>query len=93
MVIFVVPLPLLSLLRKVIFFHKASKTLLVTDCVICIPRDPPPIVAVEGLLQAAADEGEPPAPDSPESRRQVGLQPPLMWHRRVAARITCSRLC
>lgn len=56
---------------KVIFFHKATKTLLVTDCVICIPRDPPPVIAVEGLLQAAAEEGLPPQPDSPESRRQV----------------------
>ncbi|CAN0156851.1 unnamed protein product, partial [Ectocarpus sp. 6 AP-2014] len=56
--------------NEVIFFHKATKTLLVTDCVICIPRDPPAIIGVEGLLQAAADEGEEPRPDSPENRRQ-----------------------
>ncbi|CAM9990804.1 unnamed protein product, partial [Hapterophycus canaliculatus] len=55
---------------QVIFFHKASKTLLVTDCVICIPRDPPAIIGVGGLLEAAADEGEPPRPDSPENRRE-----------------------
>eukprot|EP00903_Cladosiphon_okamuranus_P014606 g13544.t2 len=56
--------------NEVIFFHRSSKTLLVTDCVICIPRDPPAIVGVEGLLQAAADEGEPPRPDNLEARRQ-----------------------
>lgn len=60
-----------TFLRKVIFYHKASKTLLVTDCVICIPRNPPAIIGVEGLLQAAADEGEAPLPDSQETRRQV----------------------
>lgn len=56
-----------------VFFHKASNTLLVTDCVICIPRDPPAIIGVEGLLEAAADEGESPRTDSPENRREVCL--------------------
>lgn len=60
-----------------IFFHKATNTLLVTDSVIHIPRDPPPVIDVEGLLQAAAEEGKSPLPDSPENRKQVGFSVPL----------------
>lgn len=56
---------------KVIFFHKATKTLLVTDSVICIPRDPPSIVNVGDLLQAAAEEGQDALADSPLNRQKV----------------------
>lgn len=60
---------------QVIFLHKATKTLLVTDSVVCIPRDPPPIINGGDLLQSAAEEGEDALPDSPENRRKVMLVP------------------
>ncbi|KAJ3696176.1 hypothetical protein LUZ60_001553 [Juncus effusus] len=38
---------------EVAFYHKKSKTLLVTDAVIFVPRDPPQCISVESLLQSA----------------------------------------
>ncbi|EFN58377.1 hypothetical protein CHLNCDRAFT_140272 [Chlorella variabilis] len=36
------------------FFHKATRTLLVTDAVISVPANPPELVPTENLLEAAA---------------------------------------
>lgn len=38
---------------EVAFFHKKSKTLLVTDAVIYVPEKPPEVVGKEALLDAA----------------------------------------
>lgn len=38
---------------EVAFFHKKSKSLLVTDAVIFVPERPPKVVSVEALLSAA----------------------------------------
>lgn len=38
---------------EVAFFHKKSKTLLVTDAVIYVPDKPPEVVAKDSLLEAA----------------------------------------
>lgn len=38
---------------EVAFFHKKSKTLLVTDAVIYVPDKPPEVVGKEALLDAA----------------------------------------
>ncbi len=38
---------------EVAFFHKKSKTLLVTDAVIYVPDNPPEVVGRESLLAAA----------------------------------------
>jgi len=40
---------------EVAFFHRRSKSLLVTDCVIYVPKDPPAVIRAENLLDAAAD--------------------------------------
>ncbi|CAG9465706.1 unnamed protein product [Pedinophyceae sp. YPF-701] len=58
---------------EVAFYHKASKTLLVTDCVVYVPKEPLEIVDPELLIDAAAPEpfnplSKKPA-DSPEARR------------------------
>lgn len=38
---------------EVAFFHRPSKTLLVTDCVVLVPKDPLPIIRKESLVDAA----------------------------------------
>ena len=38
---------------EVAFFHKQSKTLLVTDAVIYVPERPPEVVGKDALLEAA----------------------------------------
>jgi hypothetical protein len=54
--------PQLSLSRDVIFseaalFHRASKTLMVTDAVVFVPRDPPPVIPKWALLALGARDG------------------------------------
>ncbi|MFP4297615.1 MAG: DUF4336 domain-containing protein [Spirulinaceae cyanobacterium] len=58
--------------EEVAFLHKASRTLLVTDTVVSIPEDPPPIVQLEGfpLLFHARDKASDPFEDTPEMRRK-----------------------
>lgn len=38
---------------EVAFYHKRSRTLLVTDAVIFVPRQPPECISKESLLAAA----------------------------------------
>uniref|UniRef100_A0A7S4G9A2 DUF4336 domain-containing protein n=1 Tax=Eutreptiella gymnastica TaxID=73025 RepID=A0A7S4G9A2_9EUGL len=52
------------------FFHKASRTLLVTDMVYCIPRDPSPVVDPAKLLEVAPDDPTKPLADTQENRRR-----------------------
>ncbi|GIM12716.1 hypothetical protein Vretimale_15892, partial [Volvox reticuliferus] len=40
---------------EVAFFHKRSRTLLVTDAVVYIPDDPPEVIPVDALLETARD--------------------------------------
>ncbi len=56
---------------EVVFFHKASKTLLVTDVVIAVPEDPPEICTVDPrpLLVRSKDSRQPLPADSREARR------------------------
>ncbi|MCO5583422.1 hypothetical protein L7F22_037333 [Adiantum nelumboides] len=73
---------------EVAFFHKASRTLLVTDAVIFVPKKPPEVVSKEALLEAAKNglavkllsKGKE-IPDDPiidnERTRQIG------WERMV----------
>lgn len=42
-------------LTEVAFFHKASRTLLLTDAVILVPPEPPAVVQRRDLLSAGAE--------------------------------------
>jgi hypothetical protein len=52
------------------FFHKASKSLIVTDCVVSVTKDPPPIVSEDprALLFHARDYATEPIKDTPVMR-------------------------
>ena len=39
---------------EVVFLHKQSKTLIVTDAVICVPPTPPEVVRTANLLEAGS---------------------------------------
>ncbi len=57
---------------EVAFFHRASKSLLVTDSVVSIPADPPPIVQLDSyplLFHAKENAADAPA-DTAENRRK-----------------------
>jgi len=58
--------------EEVAFLHKASRTLLVTDTVVSIPEDPPPIVQLDGfpLLFHARDQASDKLEDTPQMRRK-----------------------
>jgi len=58
----------------VAFFHKRSRTLLVTDSVLSVPEDPPAIVQLEPypLLFHARDDAFEIVEDNPASRRRDG---------------------
>lgn len=58
--------------EEVAFFDKRSRTLLVTDSVVCVPEDPPAIVQLEPypLLFHARDKATDPIEDSQENRRK-----------------------
>ena len=51
------------------FFHKPTKTLLVTDAVLQIPAEPPAIIDTEAVLETASDVKGQLADDTPENRR------------------------
>lgn len=55
---------------EVAFFHKASQTLLVTDAVVSVPEEPPPIVQLDpaGLLFHAKDHALERAADTQANR-------------------------
>jgi Domain of unknown function (DUF4336) len=57
---------------EVAFFHRRSRTLLVTDIVISLPIEPPAILQAEPypLLFHARDEASDPLVDTPTNRRQ-----------------------
>ena len=39
---------------EVVFLHKQSKTLIVTDAVVCVPPTPPQVVRTANLLEAGS---------------------------------------
>lgn len=39
---------------EVVFLHKQSKTLIVTDAVVCVPPRPPQVVRTANLLEAGS---------------------------------------
>ena len=58
--------------EEVVFYHKQSHTLLVTDSLVSIPEEPPAIVQLEPypLLFHARDRGIEPIEDNPANRRK-----------------------
>lgn len=58
--------------EEVVFFHKSSRTLLVTDTIVSIPADPPAIVQRDRdpLLFHAKDKASDIVEDNPENRRK-----------------------
>jgi Domain of unknown function (DUF4336) len=62
----------LGCFEEVALFHRSSRTLLLTDTIVSIPLDPPPIVALEDralLYHAKEDRADWPI-DCPEMRRK-----------------------
>ena len=62
----------LGLFSEVALLHRASKTLLVTDAVVSVPADPPPIVQLDSyplLFHAKESAADTPA-DTAENRRK-----------------------
>jgi len=56
--------------NEVAFFHKATKSLLLTDLLISIPKDPPAIIPDAALAESSVEEGEePPSVIDQEVRR------------------------
>lgn len=62
----------LGTFAEVVFLHKRSRTLLVTDSVVCVPEEPPAIVEIDPypLLFHAKDHGLDIVNDSEASRRK-----------------------
>ena len=58
--------------NEVVFFHKPSRTLLVTDlCIFIDPATPSPIIEPADLLKSAREEDtDPVPPDSPAARKR-----------------------
>lgn len=58
--------------QEVVFFHRRSRTLCVTDCVVSVPDEPPAIVQLDPypLLFHAKDDAFDGVVDSPETRRK-----------------------
>eukprot|EP00667_Euglena_gracilis_P005700 EG_transcript_5740 len=52
------------------FFHRATRTLLVTDTLYCIPRQAPAVIDGAKLLEVAPDDPARPLLDTPEARLQ-----------------------
>jgi len=73
-----------GVVREVAFFHKRSRTLLVTDSVLSVPEDPPAIVNPYPLLFHADDAFEI-VEDNPASRRKG-------WQRISLFAFTCGAL-
>ena len=58
---------------EVVFFHKASKTLLVTDLVISVPEEPPQVCAADPLpLLVRSKDTVEPLPENTSDARLVG---------------------
>ncbi len=62
--------------QEVAFLHRATKTLLVTDCLVSVPFEPPAVMQLDPfpLLFHAKDHAADPVRDTPENRRRG-------WHR------------
>ena len=63
------------------FFHKPTRTLLVTDVLVRVPRDPPRVNAEHGLaalLNRAKNDSKDVVPDTPEGRR-IGWQKTVLF--------------
>ncbi len=57
---------------EVALFHRESRTLLLTDSLVSVPADPPPVLALDPypLLFHSRDRADDPIYDSPEARRR-----------------------
>jgi len=57
---------------ETVFFHKPSETLLVTDCVVSVTKDPPPIIQEDprAMLFHARDRADDVVIDTPETRQK-----------------------
>ena len=56
-------------IREAVFFHRASKTLIVTDAVARVPTTVPPLMTPEKLLVVSKrSTADPQPPDTPEAR-------------------------
>ena len=62
----------LGCFEEVVFYHKRSRSLLVTDSIVSIPEEPPAIVQLEPypLLFHARDSASEPIEDTPANRRK-----------------------
>lgn len=63
---------------EAVFFHKQSKTLIVTDTVYQVPLDPPEVVPTPLLLDVAPDHPSKPLPDTPATRQQAWAKMALL---------------
>jgi hypothetical protein len=59
---------------ETVFFHKSSKTLIVTDSVVQIPLVPPPLNHADKLLLVSKRSTSDPQPDDTPEARQVGWE-------------------
>lgn len=62
----------LGYFEEVVFYHKKTRTLLVTDSIVSIPEEPPEIIQLEPypLLFHARESAIEPIEDTPENRRK-----------------------
>ncbi|KAL7538647.1 hypothetical protein ACHAWF_006158 [Thalassiosira exigua] len=59
-------------LYETTFFHRSSRTLIVTDAVAKIPREPPPLNRVENLLLVSKRSTSNPLPEDTAESRRIG---------------------
>lgn len=63
---------------EAVFFHRDSKTLIVTDTVYQVPQDPPDVVRPSLLLDVAPDDPTKPLPDTTQTRQQAWAKMALL---------------
>jgi len=74
-----------GVVREVAFFHKRSRTLLVTDSVLSVPEDPPASNLTVSLIVSRKDDAFEIVEDNPASRRKG-------WQRISLFAFTCDRV-
>jgi len=63
---------------EAVFFHKDTKSLIVTDVVYSVPQDPPEIIPIDLLLEVAPDNPNVKAQDSMDTRRRAWAKMALL---------------